>query len=110
MKTVVRRSLTILMCAGTLIAGTQSWAKDVSTSSATKTVKAQEPCTKPCKMEKDDKTQQDHSQHQSPNSSDMSKMDHSMMNMDHSKMDHSMMNMDHSKMDHSKMNMPSSNK
>ena len=86
MKTVVRRSLTILMCAGTLIAGTQSWAKDVSTSSATKTVKAQEPCTKPCKMEKDDKTQQDHSQ------------------------DHSMMNMDHSKMDHSKMNMPSSNK
>ena len=80
MKTVVRRSLTILMCAGTLIAGTQSWAKDVSTSSATKTVKAQEPCTKPCKMEKDDKTQ------------------------------HSMMNMDHSKMDHSKMNMPSSNK
>ena len=55
MKTVVRRSLTILMCAGTLIAGTQSWAKDVSTSSATKTVKAQEPCTKPCKMEKDDK-------------------------------------------------------
>ena len=42
MKTVVRRSLTILMCAGTLIAGTQSWAKDVSTSSATKTVKAQE--------------------------------------------------------------------
>jgi hypothetical protein len=41
MKTVVRRSLTILMCAGTLIAGTQSWAKDVSTSSATKTVKAQ---------------------------------------------------------------------
>lgn len=30
MKTVVRRSLTILMCAGTLIAGTQSWAKDVS--------------------------------------------------------------------------------
>lgn len=27
MKTVVRRSLTILMCAGTLIAGTQSWAK-----------------------------------------------------------------------------------
>ena len=28
MKTVVRRSLTILMCAGTLIAGTQSWAKD----------------------------------------------------------------------------------
>ena len=54
MKTVVRRSLTILMCAGTLIAGTQSWAKDVSTSSATKTVKAQEPCTKPCKMEKDE--------------------------------------------------------
>ena len=98
MKTVVRRSLTILMCAGTLIAGTQSWAKDVSTSSATKTVKAQEPCTKPCKMEKDDKTQQDHSQHQSTNSSDMSKMDHSMMNMDHSKMDHS------------KMNMPGSNK
>jgi hypothetical protein len=102
MKTVVRRSLTILMCAGTLIAGTQSWAKDVSTSSATKTVKAQEPCTKPCtkpcKMEKDDKTQQDHSQHQSPNSSDMSKWIHSMMNMDHSKMDHS------------KMNMPGSNK
>lgn len=91
MKTLVRRSLTILMCAGTLIAGTQSWAKDVSTSSATKTVKAQEPCTKPCKMGKDDKTQQDHSQHQSTNSSDMSKMDHS-------------------KMDHSKMNMPSSNK
>lgn len=28
MKTVVRRSLTILMCAGTLIAGTQSWAND----------------------------------------------------------------------------------
>lgn len=52
MKTVVRRSLTILMCAGTLIAGTQSWAKDVSTSSATKTVKAQEPCTKPCKWKK----------------------------------------------------------
>ena len=104
MKTVVRRSLTILMCAGTLIAGTQSWAKDAkdlsnSKSNAVTTAKkAQEPCSKPCKMEKDDKTQQDHSQHQSPNSSDMSKMDHSMMNMDHSKMDHS------------KMNMPSSNK
>ena len=34
------------MCAGTLIAGFQSWAKDVSTSSATKTVKAQEPLYK----------------------------------------------------------------
>ncbi|QKY92243.1 MULTISPECIES: hypothetical protein [Acinetobacter] len=98
MKTVVRRSLTILMCAGTLIAGTQSWAKDVSTSSATKTVKAQEPCTKPCKMNKDNKVQQEPSQQQAANSSDMSKMDHSMMNMDHSKMDHS------------KMNMPGSNK
>ena len=39
-----------------------------------------------------------YSQQQAANSSDMSKMDHSMMNMDHSKMDHS------------KMNMPSSNK
>ncbi|MBJ7435415.1 MAG: hypothetical protein JHC54_06555 [Acinetobacter sp.] len=93
MKTVVRRSLTILMCAGTLIAGTQSWAKDVSTSSATKTVKAQEPCSKPCKMNKDNKVQQEPSQQQAANSSDMSKMDHSMMNMDHSKMDHSKMNM-----------------
>ena len=95
MKTVLRRSLTTLMCVGTLIVGTQSLAKDVSTSSpsTTKTVNAQEPCAKPCKMEKDNKVQQDHSQHQSTNSSDMSKMDHSMMNMDHSKMDHSKMNM-----------------
>ncbi|NNH01898.1 hypothetical protein [Acinetobacter sp. ANC 5414] len=95
MKTVLRRSLTTLMCLGTLIAGTQSWAKEVSTASpsTTKTVKSQEPCSKPCKMKKDDKVQQEHSQHQPANSSDMSKMDHSMMNMDHSKMDHSKMNM-----------------
>ena len=92
MKTVVRRSLTTLMCLGTLIAGTQSWAKEVSTTSpsTTQTVKGQEPCSKPCK---DDKVQQEHSQHQPTGSSNMSKMDHSMMNMDHSKMDHSKMNM-----------------
>ena len=99
MKTVVRRSLTILMCAGTLIAGTQSWAKDAkdlsnSKSNAVTTAKkAQEPCSKPCKMNKDNKVQQEPSQQQAANSSDMSKMDHSMMNMDHSKMDHSKMNM-----------------
>ncbi|MDH2020489.1 hypothetical protein N5J44_14775 [Acinetobacter ursingii] len=104
MKTVVRRSLTILMCAGTLIAGTQSWAndaKDLSNSKSnavTTAKKAQEPCSKPCKMNKNNKVQQEPSQQQAANSSDMSKMDHSMMNMDHSKMDHS------------KMNMPGSNK
>lgn len=96
MKTVLRHSLTTLMCLGTLIAGTQSWAKEVSTASpsTTQTIKGQAPCSKPCKMEKDDKVQNEqHSQHQSTSSSDMSKMDHSMMNMDHSKMDHSKMNM-----------------
>ena len=68
MKTVWRRSLTTLMCVGTLIAGTQSWAKDISSSNTTKMVKAQEPCSKPCKMGKADKIQQDHS-HQSTNNS-----------------------------------------
>ncbi|HEO1794102.1 TPA: hypothetical protein VAM27_003037 [Acinetobacter baumannii] len=99
MKTLFRRSLTTLMCAGALIAGTQSWAADTNSTQAksiTKT-KVQEKCQKPCDMKKEGKTQSD--------MSNMSQMDHSkMMNMDHSKMG----DMDHSKMsdmDHSKMNM-----
>lgn len=102
MKTLFRRSLTTLMCIGTLIAGTQSWAADAKqgTTVVTETKadsKMSEKCQKPCNMKNDEKTQQDHSQHE------QSQMDHSkMMNMDQSKMgnmDHSnMMNMDHSKM------------
>ena len=58
MKTVLRRSLTTLVCMGALIAGTQSWAndaKDLSNSKSnavTTAKKAQEPCSKPCKMNK----------------------------------------------------------
>ncbi len=105
MKTLLRRSLTTLMCVGTLIAGTQSWAADAKPANTVNTEikansKAQEKCQKPCDMKNEEKTQHDHSK-----MSDMSQMDHSkMMNMDHSKMG----DMDHSKMmdmDHSKMNM-----
>lgn len=108
MKTLFRRSLTTLMCIGTLIAGTQSWAADAKqgTTVVTETKadsKMSEKCQKPCNMKNHEKTQQDHSQHEHGNMADMSQMDHSkMMNMDQSKMgnmDHSnMMNMDHSKM------------
>ena len=65
MKTVLRRSLTTLVCMGALIAGTQSWAndaKDLSNSKSnavTTAKKAQEPCSKPCKMNKDNKVQQE---------------------------------------------------
>ena len=103
MKTLFRRSLTTLMCVGTLIAGTQSWAADAKQGatevSETKAdLKMPEKCQKPCNMKNDEKTQQDHSQHEHGNMADMSQMDHSkMMNMDHSKMGN---------MDHSKMNMP----
>lgn len=98
MKTLFRRSLTTLMCAGTLIIGTQSWAGDakqaIDVNAEMKTnLKAQEKCSKPCSMNKDEKVQQDHMQH--GNMADMSQMDHSKM----SQMDHSqMINMDHSKM------------
>lgn len=100
MKVILRRGLTTLMCVGTLIVGTQSWAGDSKTVLATSadvktTVKTQEQCSKPCKMMGDEKAQNDeHKQHQHGNSSEMSQMDHSKM----TNMDHSMMNMDHSKM------------
>lgn len=101
MKTLFRRSLTTLMCVGTLIAGTQSWAADAKQGATVVTEtkadsKMPEKCQKPCNMKNDEKTQQDHSQHEHGNMADMSQMDHSM-NMDHSKMGN---------MDHSKMNMP----
>ncbi|WHR57210.1 hypothetical protein [Acinetobacter haemolyticus] len=105
MKILLRRSLTTLVCIGTLIVGTQSWAADAKqgtnvVSEIKADSKTQEKCQKPCNMKNDEKTQQDHSQHEHGN---MAQMDHSkMMNMDQSKMgnmDHSnMMNMDHSKM------------
>lgn len=110
MKTVFRRGLTALLCVGTLIAGTQSWAADaeqVKTVSTEVTVnsRAQENCKKPCDMKSDEKNQPDHSQHDHGKMADMSQMDHSkMMNMNQSNMS----DMDHSKMmnmDHSKMNM-----
>ena len=100
MKTLFRRSLTTLMCVGTLIAGTQSWAGDAKQAvdvdvEIKPNSKAQEKCTKPCSMKNDGKMQQDHTQHEHGNMADMSQMDHSKM----SEMDHSqMMNMDHSKM------------
>lgn len=97
MKVLFRRTLTTLMCAGALIAGTQSWAAEtIQANTVTTEVKAnskaQEKCQKPCDMKGDEKAQHNHSK-----MSDMSQMDHSkMMNMDHSKM---------GDMDHSKMNM-----
>ena len=102
MKTLFRRSLTTLMCIGTLIAGTQSWAVDAKQGatvvSETKAdSKMSEKCQKPCNMKNDEKTQQGHSQHEHGNMADMSQIDHSkMMNMDQSQM---------GDMDHSKMNM-----
>lgn len=102
MKTLFHRSLTTLMCVGTLIAGTQSWAADAkqgaTVMSETKAdSKMPEKCQKPCNMKNDEKTQQGHSQHEHGNMSDMSQMDHSkMMNMDQSQM---------GDMNHSKMNM-----
>ena len=87
MKTLFSRSLTTLMCVGTLIVGTQSWAADVKqgttvVSEIKADSKTQEKCQKPCNMKNDDKTQQDHSQHEHGNMTDMSQMDHSkMMNM-----------------------------
>ncbi|MEJ2899344.1 hypothetical protein [Acinetobacter sp. NS-4] len=90
MKTVFRQSLTTLMCVGTLMVATQSWAKETQQVS-----NAQEQCPKPCAMKSNDKSQQNHSQHHHGNMADMSQMDHSkMMNMDHSNMG----DMDHSKM------------
>ena len=97
MKVLFRRTLTTLMCAGALIAGTQSWAAETKQANTVTTEvkansKAQEKCQKPCVMKGDEKAQHNHSK-----MSDMSQMDHSkMMNMDHSKM---------GDMDHSKMNM-----
>jgi uncharacterized protein involved in copper resistance len=97
MKVLFRRTLTTLMCAGALIAGTQSWAAETKQANTVTTEvkansKAQEKCQKPCDMKGDEKAQHNHSK-----MSDMSQMDHSkMMNMDHSKM---------GDMDHSKMNM-----
>ncbi|KQW99749.1 hypothetical protein ASC84_19865 [Acinetobacter sp. Root1280] len=102
MKILFRRSLTTLMCVGTLFVGTQTWAADAKQAATVNTeIKAhsnvQEKCpTTPCNMKNDEKTSQDHSQH--ANMADMSQMDHSKMgDMDHSKM----MNMDHSKMNKS---------
>ncbi|MCE6235686.1 hypothetical protein [Acinetobacter pittii] len=85
MKTLFRRSLTTLMCAGALIIGTQSWAGDakqpMSANTESKThSKADEKCSEPCCIKNEGKIQ--HS-----NKADMSKMDHSKMSdMDHSKM------------------------
>ncbi|MDC5143787.1 hypothetical protein OHW32_11460 [Acinetobacter baumannii] len=103
MKSLFRRGLTTLLCVGTLVAGTQSWAADAKQANSASTEvkvnpKAQENCKKPCDMKSEEKNQHDHGK-----MTDMSQMDHSkMMNMDHSNMgdmDHSkMMNMDHSKM------------
>lgn len=93
MKTLFRRSLTTLMCVGTLFVGTQTWAADAKQAATVNTeIKAhsnvQEKCPTPCNMKNDEKTSQDHSQH--ANMADMSQMDHSkMMNMDHSKMNKS---------------------
>ncbi|MDV7620136.1 hypothetical protein R4670_16000 [Acinetobacter baumannii] len=110
MKSLFRRGLTTLLCVGTLVAGTQSWAADAKQANSASTEvkvnpKAQENCKKPCDMKSEEKNQQDHSQHDHSKMTDMSQMDHSkMMNMDHSNMS----DMDHSKMmnmDHSKMNM-----
>ena len=112
MKTIFGRTLTGLMCAGSLIAGTQTWAQDAPSATQSKTPativeKSDKQCPKPCKMMKKDQSKQAHEQHKMNGSMDMSNMDHSkMMNMDHSKMadmdhsqmDHSMMDMDHSKM------------
>lgn len=102
MKSLFRYSLTTLMCIGTLITGTQSWAADtqqavpVSTESKANP-KMHEKCPEPCNTQNNQKMQHDHSQH--GDMENMSEMDHSKMeNMDHSKM------MD---MDHSKMNMTS---
>lgn len=87
MKVLFRRTLTTLMCAGALIAGTQSWAAETKQANTVTTEvkansKAQEKCQKPCDMKGDEKAQHNHSK-----MSDMSQMDHSkMMNMDHSKM------------------------
>ncbi|MGP4771971.1 hypothetical protein ACS125_15710 [Acinetobacter sp. PFS20] len=92
MKALFRRSLTTLMCVGTLIAGTQSWAGDTKqTVAANAEIKAnakvQEKCSKPCSMNNDEKGQQDQMQHEHGNMADMSQMDHSKMGeMDHSKM------------------------
>ena len=91
MKTLFRRSLTTLMCIGTLIAGTQSWAADAKqgTTVVTETKadsKMSEKCQKPCNM-KNDMSQMDHSKMMNMDQSKMGNMDHSnMMNMDHSKM------------------------
>lgn len=80
------------MCVGALITGTQSWAEDAKQATAANAeiktnLKAQEKCTKPCSMKNDGKMQQDHTQHEHGNMSNMSQMDHSKMgDMDHSKM------------------------
>ena len=87
MKTLFGRSLTTLLCVGTLIAGTQSWAADAKQANTVNTEvkvnsKTQENCKKPCDMKSDEKNQQDHSQHDHGKMTDMSQMDHSkMMNM-----------------------------
>jgi len=92
MKILFRRSLTTLMCVGTLITGTQSWAGDTKQTVAANVeikanAKAQEKCTKPCSMNNDGKGQQDQMQHKHGSMTDMSQMDHSKMGeMDHSQM------------------------
>lgn len=114
MKIILRRGLTTLMCMGALIAGTQSWAAFDdkhphlnSTSPVTKSdgknlqkeqpgsaAKTPEQCQKPC-VTNHAKDQHKHMQHAHHTSSNVSPMDHSMMDMDHS-----MHGMNHAKTEH----------
>ena len=95
MKDLFRRNLTMMICAGTLIVGIQSWAAEtkqvnLTTTEVNTNSKNHEKYHKPSDIKIDERAEHDHSK-----MSDMSQMDHS-------KMGHSEM----MSIDHAKMNMP----